>query len=216
MQSVGWLERLYGDKEVSKMKKGVQLKNGVEVKIESILSLKKKSKPKNSIFITMGIDDKGVMELDEDVYNDGIIIAVPWTIEGLKKWLTSNNPTDLRSKKSFLKKHIELDCILKIALDILTDGINLTTGLSHSRDEELAKTYIRTLYRYHNSALKIDLILGYLTAQKHWQYKDAKQLVGYIEKLKLGQSFKGGSTEEKTHKHYFSIWKEACEENKMA
>ncbi|RPI14969.1 MAG: hypothetical protein EHM58_15250 [Ignavibacteriae bacterium] len=205
LKATGWLDRLYGIKEVKKMKNGISLGNSVMLKVESIQSLKKGVIPEHSIVITMGIDDKGVYEIDEEM-NDGILITIPWTIKGLKGWLSANNPIDLRTGQPYTVATVELDSIVKAALDMLSGSINLSSGLTHPQDEELAKTYIRALFRYKSDQLDEDAILGYLTTENKWKYENANQFIEYIKKLKSHMSFHSGISDEKTHKQLFGLW----------
>lgn len=208
--NTGWLERLFGDKKVRELHKGIRLNEVANIKIESYTALKKKFSNKNSVLIMMGLDDKEVFELEEDSY-DCVIIAIPYLKENLKGWLTANNPKDLRSGNNYLKQDIDLHCIVVTALVRLTGCINMGTGLSHPSDEELAKTYVRALHRYHRP-LEKDKILSYLTGTLKWRFEVAQEIIGLIEKLHAGKAFRGGKTDEKTLSHYYTMWKEHCEQ----
>lgn len=210
--NTGWLERLYGEKKVKELHKGMSLNEVANIKIESYTALKRKFSNKECVLIMMGLDDKEVFELDDNSY-DCAIIAIPYLKENLKGWLTANNPIDLRSGNKYLKQDLELHCVISTALERLTGCINMGTGLSHPSDEELAKTYVRTLHRFHRP-LECDKILSYLTGKLDWRFEVAQELVGYIEKLQTGKTFRGGKADEKTLTHYYSMWKEHCEKSK--
>jgi hypothetical protein len=207
-ENTGWLERIYGENKVKALHKGLRLNNNTNIKIESHNVLKKRMSYQNTIFITMALDDKQVFDIDERSF-DGVIIAIPWLKKNLKTWLTANNPIDIRSGKKYLKTKVELPCIVIRALTGLTACINMGTGLSHPSDEELAKTYARTLYRYVNP-LEGDKILSYLSGKLNWRHNVAKEFILYIKKLQNGQSFRGGKKDEKTLNHYFTTWSEDC------
>lgn len=85
----------------------------------------------------------------------------------------------------------------------------MSTGLSHQSDDNLAKTYLRTLAKYEVTLQEVE-IESYLIKQLNWDKEYADDLIEIIKKINTGRSFQGG---DKTGlQHYFKNWKAECDE----
>ena len=85
----------------------------------------------------------------------------------------------------------------------------MSTGISHSSDDKLAKTYLRALAKYGYLLNEIE-IESYLIKQLGWTKDHANDLLEIINKINNGRSFQGGDKTEL--KRHINRWKEECEE----
>lgn len=66
------------------------------------------------------------------------IIFLPWMEDEGKRWLATRNPTVLGAN-TWHVQHISLSSEVNNILSILTDGVNLSTGLAHPSDRKAAR-----------------------------------------------------------------------------
>lgn len=204
--NIGWLERIYNRDIVKSFRNGHKLIGcNASIKIETKRTLKRRVGNSSLIVIAMGMKADDVFEI-EDIDNVEVIIAIPWIRESLDKWVKSMNPIEMRGGETEIFE--EIDCLIMKALEELTNEINLSTGISHLGDADLAKTMIRTFFKY-EMCPNADQIEGYLVSQLSWNAKGAKEFTDLIRKMNEGKYFKGGS---KTGlQNYYKSWKEQCE-----
>lgn len=203
LQNGGWLDRKYGPKVVNKLKKGTLLPNTkIVAKFESLKTYKSID---NEIVITLGIENDDILLLDDN-YNINTIIALPWIKNSVDKWARITNAINIDDNiqaNSFTNP----PCIVIQALEHLTESINMSTGLCHYNDDNLAKTYLRALTKY-GFQLQETEIESYLIKQLDWTKKYANELLSIIIKINTGHSFKGG---DKTGlKNYITNWQKEC------
>jgi hypothetical protein len=209
-KNVDWLERAFDGNTVKDLFKGTHFKNCRPLfKIETVKTYKDQYNQQD-VVITMALDDKDVLPLD-DMYSTIAIIAIPWQKNGLKQYLNTWNPVDIRSKQTHTSNLPEPSCIVKKALIKLTASINITTGINNPHDNERAKTTVLALHKY-ETELNADLIKGFLVRELKWDNGDADDLTKLIKILNQGKSFKGG-TRTGLIGHYNS-WKEDCKDQK--
>ncbi|MFA7123372.1 MAG: hypothetical protein WC212_04985, partial [Candidatus Delongbacteria bacterium] len=126
-----------------------------------------------------------------------------WAEGGLKEWAESWGAEDILSAKAF-KKSNNLNKIVKMALDDLTNSVNMSSGIRHQSDNDLCKTYLRALNKYGYELIEKD-ILSYLITEKKWDLEYANDIIKLVSKLNSGSYFIGG--EKKGLKHYIKRWK---------
>ena len=162
----------------------------------------------SEIVITCGFEPDDIFRID-DFDSVKAIIAIPWLKDGIKKWVQTWAPTELRSSKVASIAYPEPPCIVKKAMQHLTDTINLSTGLNHATDEEYAKTCILAL---HANEAKLDenAVGSYLISKLGWETKKAREVEKLIGTLNAGRQFKGG--DRSALQDRYNQWKKECEE----
>lgn len=204
LNNSGWLERQYGRDGVTKLKKGAQLPgSNITARFES---LKNYDTVENEILITMGLRSDEILLLDD---NPGIaaILALPWAPDDVDKWSRICEAINIETG-AIADPYNDPDCIVKRALIDLTESINMATGLHHSSDDDLAKTYLRTLLKYEYPLPELD-IEACLINDLDWRKEYADQLLAIINKINNGRSFQGG---DKTNlKYHIDRWRKECE-----
>lgn len=205
-RNTGWLDRLFGDKVVKQLFAGTTFKDCKPVfKIETVKTYRDSFTP-SEIVITLGLDADDVFKID-DFHSIKAIIAIPWLPERLQKWIQTWNPTELRGKMSAVAAFPEPSCIVKKAMEELTDSINMSTGITHPSDERLAKTTILALHKY-EPELKADIVGAYLVKELRWNTNYAQEIEKLINTLNSGKYFQGG--DRTGLQHYYKGWKEKC------
>jgi len=204
LNNSGWLERQYGRDGVTKLKKGSQLPgSNVTAKFES---LKNYDTVENEILITMGLRSDEILLLDDNL-GIAAILALPWASDDVDKWSRICEATNVEVNV-VAEPYDDPDCVITRALIDLTESINMTTGLSHSSDDNLAKTYLRALIK-HNYTLPEPEIEAYLINNLDWMKENASQLLSIINRINNGRSFQGG---DKTNlKYHIDRWRKECE-----
>jgi hypothetical protein len=204
--NAGWFERLFGQVVVKQLFNGTKFKDcKPEFKFETRKTYSDSFSP-SEIVITCGLDSEDVLPID-DFYSVKVIIAIPWLRNGLEKWVQIWEPTELRGNQQSVAKYPEPSCIVKKAMQDLTEGINLSTGITHPLDEEQAKTFILALHKYEPN-LDADILGAYLVRELNWDTDQAKQVEKLITILNNGKYFKGG--QRTGLQNYYKQWKEEC------
>lgn len=201
----GWLKRQFGNNITKSLIEGTQLPNSnVIAKHESLNSYYKSD---NEILITLGLKSDDILLLD-DHYNINAVIALPSTKKSINKWTQITNATNIDTNM-IATSFPNPPCVVIKALEELTKEINMSTGLSNSSDNKLAKTYLRTLVKYEIPLFE-DIIESYLIKELNWTKRHSNELLEIINKINNDRSFHGG---EKTGlKSNINRWKKECEE----
>lgn len=205
-QNTGWFERIFGREIEKQLFKGTTFKNCRPVfKFETKKTYNDSYTP-SEIVITCGLDSEDVLPID-DFYSVKAIIAIPWLVDGLDKWVQTWNPTEIRGNQQAVAAYPEPTCIVKKAMQDLTDSINMTTGISHPSDEEQAKTYILALHKYETN-LNADIVGAYLVRELNWDTDHAKDIEKLINTLNNGKYFQVGR--RTGLQNYYKQWKKEC------
>ncbi len=200
----GWVERKYSRAFTKKWKRGTELPG---TQIFAISNSRKNYNPSDGdIIISLGLLCNEILMI-EDYDNIRAIIALPsFMTDNVNKWARITNAINIEDNIG--ADSIALPpCIVMEALKSLTNTINITNGISHSSDENLAKTYLRALTKY-----KIDLpedeIESYLFKELNWKYQHTNDLLRLIKTINSGRWFQGGN---KTGlKDYIKNWRVKC------
>jgi len=205
LQNSGWLERQYGTDGAKKLRKGARLPDSsVPAKFESVKTYRAVD---NEILITLGLESDDILLLDDN-FNIITIIALPWLQNSVDKWVRITNATNIDNNVQAVS-FPNPPCVVIKALEDLTESINMSTGLLHSSDDQLAKTYLRTFNKYGIPLQEIE-IESYLIKQLNWTKEHSNDLLDIINKINNGRSFQGG---DKTGLHYhIKRWKKECGE----
>jgi len=205
LQNDGWLERQYGRDGAKKLRTGARLPNSnVPAKFESLKTYRTTD---NEILITLGLESDDILLLDDN-YDINAIISLPWIQNSVDKWARITNATNIDDNVP-ATSFPDPPCVVIKALEDLTQSINMSTGLSHSSDDILAKTYLRTFVKYGVPLQEIE-IESYLIKKLNWTKEHTNELLEIINKINSGRSFQGG---DKTGlKYHIDRWREECGE----
>ncbi len=205
-QNTGWFDRLFGHETVKRLFNGIKFSDcPVPFKFETKLTYKGAMYGNTSdIVICCGIDADDILKID-DYHSVKYIIAIPWLRKLTDKWIKTWNAIEISGKEQESgEKFPEPSEIVKIAMQELTDTINMSTGISHPMDNDRAKTYIRVLHKY-EAELNSDIVSSYLIGELNWDTRHAKDIEKLIDTLNNGKYFQGG---EKTGlQNHYKRWK---------
>jgi len=207
-RNTGWFDRLYGPETVKKLFKGARFNDCPALfKFETKLTYKSSMYSNSTdIVICCGIDSEDILKID-NYSSVKYIIAIPWLRELTEKWIRTWNAVEISGKGSSNDNYPEPTCIVKKAMEHLTNTINMSTGIHHPMDNDRAKTYIRALHKY-ESELNADIVGAYLVRELNWSTEHAKDVEKLINTLNNGKYFKGG--ERKGLQNYYKRWKLEC------
>jgi hypothetical protein len=206
--NIGLFDRLFGTEIVKKLFSGYKFTNcPILFKFETKVTYKKSIQDNESdIVICCGMDSEDLFTLD-NYYFVKYIIAIPWQRQLSDKWIKTWRAIEISGKGSEDDSFPEPSCIVKLAMQQLTDSINMSTGISHPMDNNRAKTIIRALHKY-EPELNADIVGSYLVRVLNWDTSHANEIEKLIETLNNGRFFKGG---EKTGlQNYYKRWKNEC------
>lgn len=202
LSNTAWFQRLIGESQAKELVNGIELPEfNAHLKTESLKTFKNNA----DIVVTCALDDKELLNL-ESTSSARVIIAVPWQKKGLEKWLSTYQPTDLRTNRP-ASSSPEPNCIIKTALKNLTNLVNISNGINHPSDRETAKTYVRTLHKYEDT-IDPNVVRTYLIAKLGWAPNHADDVVKLFETLNAGKFFQGG--ERTGLQKIYKRWKDAC------
>ena len=200
--NTGWFDRLFGREIVKQLLRGIKFEDcRVIYQFVSKARYKNQSFKNQDIVICCALDSKDILKLDE-MESTRYIIAIPWLKADILKWVKTWNAIEISGKSDGIMI-FEPSEIVKIAMKDLTESINMSTGIGHPSDNDRAKTYIRTLYKYENE-LNADTVGAYLVRELNWRPSNSKEIEYLINKLNEGSYFKGG---DKTGlKYHYKRW----------
>lgn len=188
--NTGYIERIFGTRDVKKLFNGVKIDpNYPPIKIETVRTFNENYQT-NIIVLALGLRSNELSKYD-DFENVKAIIAHQWAESSIRDWAKSWGAIDLETATPIEKTKLP-ENVVKNAFASLTRQINLTTGIRHSMDNELCKTYLRALNKY-NYDLNSKEIFSYLTTELNWESDDANEVIELIDKLNSGGYFKGGA-----------------------
>ncbi len=185
--NTGWFERLFGDEVVKKMYSGFKFNEcSVPVKIETMNTFRDLGQM--CVVIASGLDSKSLFKIDHFFCAESII-AIPWLRENLGEWAGTWGPQDIRA--GVAAQIFDLPtCIVQRAMTDLTQSINMSTGITHTADGNLAKTFILALHQY-EGGLNANMVSGYLIRSLGWRTDAAQDVAKLINTLNDGRHFQG-------------------------
>lgn len=212
--NIGYFEPFFSERDIKRLLegnvrvKGIRVPLTIETKITYAKS--KYSSFNCDIVLAFGMDLED-LEILDDYYGVKYIVAIPWlkhkTMPWVERWgaheITGKGPQAIPPSVS---------SIVKVALEELSSSINMSTGISHPMDNDLAKTYIRALHKY-EPVLKAEDVVSYLVKELGWSSAHANAIGKLINTLNEGRSFHGG---EKTGlQNYYKWWRDKASESKV-
>lgn len=205
-KNTGWFGRLYGPNAVKKLFDGIRA-NGCRVpfKFETKITYKHAEYGYPSdVVICCGTDSGDLLKLDS--YGSvKYMIAIPWHRKLSEKWIKTWKPVEISGQgQDDIESFPEPSDIVKNAMQELTYIINPSTGITHSMDNDRAKTYIRALHKY-EPELNSDIVSSYLIRELNWETRHASDIEKLIDTLNEGRYFQGG--EKKGLQNHYKRWK---------
>lgn len=118
------------------------------------------------------------------------VLYIPWAKNDGDRWITTWDATEL-GKTNSQEISVNLSKVFQIALDLLTQAVNLTTGISHPSDRENAIKILETLI--HNGEIaRAEDVRQYLI-RCSWEPKDAKKVSELTQMLTDGRRPRGST-----------------------
>jgi len=187
--NTGYLERIFETSNTKQFFTGIKIDVSVPViKTETVKTIND-NRNKKRVLITFGLRSEELYLYDE--FESIIaIIAHQWSEDGVKEWAKTWGAMDILTNE-VSEKHKLPNKVIQNALSDLTNSINMSTGILHTSDENLCKTYLRALNKYEYE-LNPTEINSYLISELNWQSDDAKDVIKLIDKLNSGGHFEGG------------------------
>lgn len=198
-----WFKRLFGQVVEKKLFSGLKFPGSdILFRFETKITFKDNSADDSVIVISCGLNADDLYKID-DYYSISSIIAIPWLQEKLLPWIKTWDPQELRGNQ--IEELPDPATTVQKAMTMLTREVNMATALTHSSDEELAKTFIRALHKYETS-LDTAIVDRFLKVTLRWDAAAAEKVEKWIDALNNGKSFKGGA---KTGlKNIYKQWQE--------
>ncbi len=119
----------------------VDLGYGISMNLEIPSSLS--SHKKFGIVLATYLSEKDMSIIDA-IRSTQAVVYLPWHEDDGKKWLAYWNPI-IWGNSSWIVEPLTFSQEIEDALNRVTRGINLSTGLSHSNDKEFAKCIFQKL-----------------------------------------------------------------------
>ena len=160
-----------------------------------------KDTPKD-VVICCHMDSKAVCKVD-DYLTAKYIIALSWTLDGLKDWKLRWNVQNVSGKNDDKEQIKKVNPILEIALREMDNRMFNSKNFGHPDDEEVCKTYIRAIHKYLPEITPTDME-NFLVSELGWENKNSAEVGKLLQRLKEGRTFQGG---KKTYlKKYYNNW----------
>lgn len=190
-KNLGWFDELFSrDFTKRLLKEEAILPEGVRACIKTKKTYDGATPSSEDVVLCFGTGSRDLRRL-EDMSGVKDMILISSSESDSAEWIRSRIVIDAETRKPVEPE--QPTAIVKMALKLLTESINLSTGILHPSDERLAKTYIRALHRYENrlDGLVVD---AYLVNHLEWCAKHAQEVKRLIDILNDGRYFKGGDT----------------------
>ncbi len=187
--TTGYFERIFGTDRIKGLFTGKYkvFNGGPRLKIETTKTIRDNNIKR--ILVSFGLSSDKLFNYD-GFSSVAAIIGHQEYKDGLKDWAEAWGAEEILSGTIKLKSS-NLDKVVKCAFDDLSAVINISTGITHSMDEMMCKTFLRALHKYGYDLNEKD-ISSYLITEKGWDSKHAKDVIKLISKLNSGSYFQGG------------------------
>lgn len=155
------------------------------------------------VVVCCHMDSRAVCKVD-DYLTAKYIIALSWTMDGLKDWKSRWHAQNVLDTNTEETASYVVNPILETALREMDDRMFNSKNFGHPDDEEVCKTYIRAIHKYLPEVTAVD-VENFLVSELGWENKHAAEVGNLLQRLKDGRTFRGG---KKTYlKEYYNNWK---------
>lgn len=131
-----------------------------------------------------------MLALLDDAPQLAALAAVPWQLKDLDVWRAATCPLDLLGRVERLYEPTIADPVVRVAIEHLTAGVNLGTGLTHPSDRARAIETFRLLRKAGHS-WSPDEIHAWALANG-WRNGGATELRDYAEGVLEGKRYRVG------------------------
>jgi len=185
-QNTGWTDRMVGPNTSNQLRNGIT-QDGITFSLESHRTFNEHGN--DCIIVALGQNSDVLFDL-ECINRIRAIVALPWVQDECDDWASAFGVLELGNGAQVNQQ--TLPCEVEKALEQLTNAINLSTGITHTGDEDLAKTFIRAL---HQGGFNLDVppIKAYL-AENNWIADGMNSFTELVDRINNGGHFQGGQT----------------------
>jgi hypothetical protein len=129
-----------------------------------------------------------MMGLLDDHLGTRAVAAVPWLLRDIEPWIRARRPIDLLGQEEQRPEPSISDPVVRIAIEHLTQSVNLGTGLSHPSDKAHAVETFRIL-RKGGHRWDSDEVHAWALAHG-WETRGAADLRKYAAGVLEGRGFR--------------------------
>jgi len=129
-----------------------------------------------------------MMALIDENHRTRAVAAVPWLLDDIGPWVRARRPIDLLGIAGRLSEAGISDPVVRIAMEHLSIGVNLSTGLTHPSDKARAVETFRVLRRGGHRWVPEEIqawALGH-----GWRNRGAEDLRKYAAGVLEGKTFR--------------------------
>lgn len=190
--NIDFLDELFSEQSIEALYKGYE-QDGTHYCIRTKRTFASDHSVRfKDIVISFGMDADELYKLD-DMVGVECVIAIPWLKDKIIPWVQRWDATEINNNPIQFTCTSSLSPVVRLALDNLTEVINLCNDALHIADDAFLKTTVRTLHKY-VSPLDLVAIDSYLVVEKGWPSKHSQYFISLLRRLDEGHSFKGGET----------------------
>jgi len=144
-----------------------------------------------------------MVELLDQHHGTRALAVVPWQLDEIDVWIRARRPADLLGIAPQADAPQISDPVVRVALEGMTNGINLGTGLSHPSDKARAVQTFRVLraggHRWATAEVQA-------WALAHgWTASGAADLARYADGIAAGRSFR--TSREVLRRDILDVWR---------
>lgn len=190
-----------GERQAKLLNRGNQLTmpSGAKLRCETRQTLRFVSRP---TVVIVYYAESGILDHVDGLPQLAAVIAVPEFEDSADGWEERWQPQVL-GRATRAAANLIPDPVLERALTALTKSINLSTGLIHPSDQQLAKDTLRIL-RAHKHTVERSKLKSWAVT-KGWQPKHAEELATLAERI-LGQATTPSLTNIANAKERYESW----------
>jgi hypothetical protein len=116
--------------------------------------------------------------------------AVPWNEVDIEVWRAARGARDLLGNIEIPSSNLDIDPIVRVALETINLLINVSTGVTNPRDRAQAIHVFRTLRKHgHNAPSDVAQLWA---MSNGWSASDARDLAGLAEGVNNGRAYQVG------------------------
>lgn len=117
------------------------------------------------------------------------VCVLKWIESDCKEWLAARGAIDVTAPERVPASPTIGDGVVLVAMEGLTRGVNLSTGLSHSMDRMVTISRLQYLKRW-GHVLDVEEIVSWALANG-WSHAGAADLRDIVARLNAGRTFRG-------------------------
>jgi hypothetical protein len=163
---------------------------------------------RGSVVLAVWIDDRKLSAIDD--LAPQAMCVIPWIPDGIRQWLTSWQPRDLRSGQAKASRNLGPSPIVQAALSSLTVSVNLSTGLAHPDDRDEAILTFRLL-RERNEPFEAAEVRAW-AVNNGWSAKGADEMCAVAQAVLDGRKLQVKGQTRRWGKDVFDYWVEQAQE----